>query len=97
MSNFPRQERTRLLILASLILLSVVFALPQRSASACFECVALTGGLCVGCDPNPTSGHASCTADQSTCSCQVKSRGLLGPDELTTRLRVSGFHLLIGI
>jgi hypothetical protein len=78
MSNFPRQARTRLLILASLILLSVVFALPQRSASACYECVALTGGLCVGCDPNPTSGHASCTADQSTCSCNVSPAGCSG-------------------
>jgi hypothetical protein len=70
-----RQVRTRLFILFSLILLSVVFGLPQSSASACQECVPLSGGLCVGCDPNVSSGHKTCQPDQTSCTCQVSPGG----------------------
>jgi hypothetical protein len=70
MSSLFRQVRNRLFVLASLILLSIFFALPERAASACQECVQLTGGLCVGC-MMVSEGHVSCQPDQSTCSCNV--------------------------
>ena len=73
-----REVRSRLLILTVIVLLSIFFALPQRSASACFECVGLTGGLCVGCNPNVSEGHVGCEADQSTCTCNVSPAGCGG-------------------
>lgn len=75
MSTFLREVRSRLVIFTVLVLLSIFFALPQRSASACFECVGLSGGLCVGCDPNVSQGHTSCEPDQSTCTCNVGPSG----------------------
>lgn len=63
--------RTRFLILIVLALLSTYLVLPETAVSACYECVPLTGALCVGCDPNVTEGHRTCEADQSSCSCNV--------------------------
>lgn len=63
--------RMRLLILASLVLLSAYVVAPQTSVRAtCYECVSLSGGLCVGCDPN-TPAHDSCIPRQETCDCIV--------------------------
>lgn len=64
-----RQIRIKLLTLASLILLSFYFGTTQQAASACWKCVTLTGGLCIGCDPNVDRGVTECTAIQETCSC----------------------------
>lgn len=61
--------RLRLLILASLIIVTAYTAMPQQAASACIKCVPLTGGLCVGCDPNVTTGFKWCWPVQETCSC----------------------------
>lgn len=77
MSQFIKQARTRLLILSSLLLLSVFLALPERAASACQECVSLSGGLCVGC-MIVSEGHQSCEPDQSTCSCNVSAQSCGG-------------------
>jgi hypothetical protein len=69
MSSFKSSIRLRLVILASLIVVTAYTAMPQRPVSACIECVRLTGGLCVGCDPNVTVGFNFCTPNQDNCSC----------------------------
>ena len=82
MSGPLKQVRTKLFILAALILLSTYFAAPQRNVSACFECVQLTGGLCIGCDPNVSSGARTCVANQSSCTCSMSgSCGHVGFEE----------------
>lgn len=70
MCKLLRQVKLRLLILASLVFLSVYFAVPQRTASACERCVPLSGGLCVGCQQVPR-GAEICVPDQETCSCSL--------------------------
>ena len=77
MSRFKRSIRTRLLVLTSLIIVTAYTAMPQQTASACITCVPLTGGLCVGCDPNVTSGFNWCWPVQADCSCEV--RGACNP------------------
>ena len=72
MSRFTGPIRLRLLILASLIFVTAFTAMPQQTASACITCVPLTGGLCVGCDPNVTAGFSRCWPVQSDCSCSVQ-------------------------
>ena len=72
MSRLIGPIRLRLLILTSIILVTAYTAMPQRGASACIECVDLTGGLCVGCDSNATKGHNFCWPDQQCCCCQVR-------------------------
>jgi len=69
MSRFIGPIRLRLLILASLVMFTTYTAMPQQTASACIECVRLTGGLCVGCDPNVTIGFNFCSPNQNDCSC----------------------------
>ena len=69
MSRLLRPIRLRLLILTSLIIVTAFTAMPQQTASACITCVDLTGGLCVGCDPNVTSGFKWCWPVQETCRC----------------------------
>lgn len=69
MSRLINPVRLRLLILASLILVSAYTAMPHQAASACIKCVQLTGGLCVGCDPNATTGGDYCWPVQENCSC----------------------------
>jgi hypothetical protein len=72
MSRLIGPIRVRLLILASLVIFTVFAAMPQQAASACITCVALTGGLCVGCDPNVSSGFNACWPTQEDCSCWVQ-------------------------
>lgn len=69
MSRLIGPIRLRLLILTSLIIVTAYTAMPQQTASACIKCVQLTGGLCVGCDPNATSGGNFCWPVQEDCSC----------------------------
>lgn len=69
MSRLIGPIRLRLLILTSLIIVTAYTVMPQQAASACIKCVPLTGGLCVGCDPNATSGGNFCWPVQETCSC----------------------------
>lgn len=69
MSRFVNPVRLRLLILTSLIIVTAFTAMPQQAASACIACVQLTGGLCVGCDPNVTSGGDFCWPVQENCTC----------------------------
>ncbi len=69
MSRLIGPIRLRLLILTSLIIVTTYTAMPQQAASACITCVPLTGGLCVGCDPNVTTGFKWCWPVQETCSC----------------------------
>lgn len=64
--------RLRLLVLTSLIIVTAYTAMPHPAASACITCVPLTGGLCVGCDPNVSSGFNSCWPVQENCSCSVQ-------------------------
>lgn len=71
MSRFVNPIRLRLLILASLIIVSAYTAMPQQTASACITCVGLTGGFCVGCDPNVTTGYKFCWPVQETCTCSA--------------------------
>lgn len=61
--------RLRLLVLTSLIIFTGYTAMPQQAVRACITCVELTGGLCVGCDPNVTTGYKWCSPNQSDCSC----------------------------
>lgn len=72
MSRLLGPIRLRLLILTSLILMTAYSAMPQQTASACITCVPLTGGLCVGCDPNVSSGFNWCWPVQENCSCHVQ-------------------------
>ena len=72
MSRLAGPIRLRLLILTSLIVVTAYTVLPQQAASACITCVPLTGGLCVGCDPNVRSGFNSCWPVQENCSCSVQ-------------------------
>ena len=72
MSRLIGPIRLRLLILTSLILVTAYTAMPQATASACITCVRLTGGLCVGCDPNVTEGFNRCWPVQEDCSCWVQ-------------------------
>ncbi len=72
MSRFIGPIRLRLLILTSLIIVTAYTAMPQQAASACITCVPLTGGLCVGCDPNVSEGFKSCWPVQANCSCSVQ-------------------------
>ena len=72
MSRLVNPIRLRLLILTSLIIVTAYTAMPQQAASACITCVPLTGGLCVGCDPNVTEGFNWCWPVQETCSCHVQ-------------------------
>lgn len=72
MSRLKHAIRLRLLILTSLIIVTTYTAIPQQAASACINCVALTGGLCVGCDPNVTNGFNWCWPVQENCSCSVQ-------------------------
>lgn len=69
MARLVNPIRLRILILASLIIFSAYTAMPQQTASACITCVVLTGGFCVGCDPNVTIGYKFCAPDQMTCTC----------------------------
>lgn len=69
MSRFIGPIRLRLLILTSLLLVTAYTAMPQQAANACIKCVKLTGGLCVGCDPNVTTGYMWCWPVQETCDC----------------------------
>ena len=69
MSRFVSPIRLRLLILTSLILITAYTAMPQQAANACIACVDLTGGLCIGCDPNVTVGYNWCWPVQRDCSC----------------------------
>jgi hypothetical protein len=69
MSRLIGPVRLRLLVLTLLILATAYTAMPQQAASACIKCVGLTGGLCVGCDPNVTVGFAWCWPVQEDCSC----------------------------
>ena len=72
MSHLFSPLKLRLLVLASLILVTVYTAIPQQAASACITCVPLTGALCVGCDPTVTEGFNKCWPVQETCSCTVQ-------------------------
>ena len=72
MSRFIGPIRLRLLVLTSLIIVTIYTAMPQQAVSACINCVALTGGLCVGCDPNVTEGFNWCWPVQENCSCSVQ-------------------------
>jgi len=72
MSRFIGPIRLRLLILTSLVIVTAYTAMPQQAASACITCVPLTGGLCVGCDSNVTSGFSWCWPVQANCSCSVQ-------------------------
>jgi len=72
MSRFIGPIRLRLLILTSLVIVTTYTAMPQQAASACITCVPLTGGLCVGCDPNVSAGFSWCWPVQSNCSCSVQ-------------------------
>lgn len=63
--------RWKVIILALLVGLTFQIGWNTENAAACEECVPLTGGLCVGCDPNATVGHVSCVPNQDTCSCEV--------------------------
>ncbi len=69
MSRLVNPIRLRLLVLTSLIIVTTFTAMPQQAASACITCVSLTGGLCVGCDPNVTVGYKWCWPVQEDCSC----------------------------
>jgi hypothetical protein len=69
MTRFISPIRLRLIILTSLILVTTYTAMPQQAASACIKCVQLTGGLCVGCDPNVTVGYKWCWPIQEDCIC----------------------------
>jgi hypothetical protein len=72
MSRLKDSIRLRLLVLTSLIIVTAYTAMPQQAASACITCVPLTGGLCVGCDPNVSTGFNSCWPVQENCSCSVQ-------------------------
>ena len=72
MSRLVGPIRLRLLVLTSLILVTAYTAMPQQAASACITCVRLTGGLCVGCDPNVREGFSWCWPVQENCSCSVQ-------------------------
>lgn len=74
-----RSLRLKILVLMVLAGLTFHIAFNADSTEACTECVALTGGLCVGCDESATSGHDSCTPDQTTCSCTVSGTCSTGP------------------
>jgi hypothetical protein len=71
METHLKHLRIKLLTLTTLLLLSLYFGSTQRVANACLECVTLTGGLCVGCDPNVSKGHTFCEPNQQTCRCEV--------------------------
>ncbi len=71
MSRLMNPIRLRLLVLTSLIIVTAYTAVPQQAASACIKCVDLTGGLCVGCDPNVTAGFKWCWPVQEDCSCSA--------------------------
>jgi len=79
MSRLVNPIRLRLLILTSLILLTTYTAMPQQPANACITCVGLTGGLCVGCDPNVTTGYKWCWPTQEDCSCEAWVRCGVSP------------------
>ena len=79
MSRLVNPIRLRTLILTSLIIVTCYTAMPQQAASACIDCVALTGGLCVGCDPNVTTGFKWCWPVQETCECTAWVRCGVGP------------------
>ena len=70
MLNLSVGVRLRLLLLLTILSVGIYFVPPQSSAGSCAECVQLTGGLCVGCDPNQPV-HASCQPNQETCTCEV--------------------------
>lgn len=70
MSRFKSSIRLRLLVLTSLIIVTTYTAIPQQAATACIVCVELTGGLCIGCDPNPTTGFKWCAVNQDACQCR---------------------------
>ena len=72
MTRLKNSIRLRLLVLTSLIIVTAYTAMPQQAASACITCVPLTGGLCVGCDPNVSTGFNSCWPVQENCSCYVQ-------------------------
>lgn len=62
--------KLRVLVLAVLIGLTFQLGWSSGNTKACERCVALSGGLCVGCQSS-SSGSPSCTAIQETCSCNV--------------------------
>jgi hypothetical protein len=70
MLNVSIGARFRLLLLLLTLIVTIYFVPPQSSAATCAECVSLTGGLCVGCDPNQPV-HATCVPNQTTCTCEV--------------------------
>ena len=70
MLNLSIGVRFRLLLLLLVLSAFAYIAPPQSSAGSCAECVSLTGGLCVGCDPNQPV-HSTCIPNQSTCTCEV--------------------------
>ena len=63
--------KTRLALLAFLIVLAAHFGTQPNSASACETCVFPTGGICVACAQATDYGFQNCTAIQETCSCNV--------------------------
>lgn len=68
--NLSVGVRLRLLIALAVLCVSVYFVPPRSSATGCSNCVQLTGGLCVGCDPNQPV-FPGCIPNQETCSCDV--------------------------
>jgi hypothetical protein len=73
MNPLLKKIRVKTVVLLGLILLSVsLWTQPFSVKANCEECVALTGGLCVGCASDP-NGHTRCTPDQSTCTCNVSA------------------------
>ena len=62
--------RLKVLILAVLVGLTFQMSWSVNETEACERCVALSGGLCVGCQSSQ-SGSPYCTALQESCSCNV--------------------------
>lgn len=63
--------RLRILILIALVVVTANLGWSTNEAKACKNCVALQGGLCVGCTGGDAFGFKGCEADQSTCSCNL--------------------------
>ena len=62
--------KVRVFVLAILVGLTFQLGWSSGITKACERCVALSGGLCVGCQQSET-GSPSCTALQESCSCNV--------------------------
>jgi hypothetical protein len=63
--------KLKILILIALIGVTAHFGWPAGGVKACRNCVALQGGLCVGCTGGDAAGFKGCDPDQSTCSCNL--------------------------